>query len=262
MAKRSNRPVEEERDNLVIDETRFEPLPIGKLLPAPWNYKGDDDTLKEKLKANLSRRGQVINVIVREVEGGFFEVCDGNHRLAAMTELGFKHVMCYNAGPVSVAEAMRVAIEMNETRFETKALQLADLMKEINSEFSVQDLAATMPYSQEDLQSMIDMAEFDWDQFKKTDPPDAPTAPPVEEKEEDGTVSGVNDEIRTVLLRVPKEVYLIWLSVVNEINQSLGGGVSAERAFELILADYNSQNPVKLLDEIELAGLKIELGAV
>ena len=60
-------------DNFIV-------LPVDKLVHADWNYKLDDALLVEKLRNNMKRSGQMLNVVVRELDTGYYEVVDG-HRL-------------------------------------------------------------------------------------------------------------------------------------------------------------------------------------
>lgn len=143
----------------------FIDLPVDKLVSADWNYKKDDEAKQEKLVNNIKRNGQVENIIVRQLETGFYEVINGNHRLKAFKGIGCESVHVYNTGKISDAKARRLAIETNETRFETDTIKLAELIKEISEEFPALAEEGTMPFSAEEMQNMTEMLGFDWDQF-------------------------------------------------------------------------------------------------
>lgn len=176
---------------------KFIEIPIGKLVKAGWNYKEDDDRLKEKLKENLKRNGQIENCIIRELPTGFYEIVNGNHRYDAMGELGFKSVVCYNLGVISDAAAMRIAIETNETRFATDQMKLAERIKELSIEFPMSDLELSMPFDERELTEMANMVDFDWDKFNEREPKDE-----SDESEEDGTT--------TLSLRIKPETLAQW----------------------------------------------------
>lgn len=135
---------------------RFVEIPIEKLVKANWNYKNDDVELKEKLKANIKRNGQIENLIVRELETGFFEIVNGNHRYDALFELKTKSVMCYNLGSISLQQAQRIAIETNETRFTSDTDKLSALLNEINIEFEYEDLLSTLPYDADEFKELLE----------------------------------------------------------------------------------------------------------
>jgi len=150
---------------------RFKEIPLKQLDKAPWNYKTDNDELKEKLKENLRRNGQVENIVVREMKGGRYEIVNGNHRFDALEELSFEKVICYNLGEVSDKAARRLAIELNETRFETDRIKLAVTIKDIADEFDLSDISLTTPYELEELEAMVDLLDFDFDKFEEKELP-------------------------------------------------------------------------------------------
>lgn len=159
-----------------MDKTRYNmgltdnfiKIPIEKLVCADWNYKTEDAALTEKLTNNIKRNGQLENIVVRELDTGFYEVVNGNHRIPAFKTLEFEMVMCYNLGVVSQNQAMRIAIELNETRFDTDQTELARIIKDLAVDFDLSDLETTMPYSLEELGNFEKLLDFDWGTFEDT----------------------------------------------------------------------------------------------
>jgi hypothetical protein len=145
----------------------YREIKITNLVKADWNYKKNDEHKKEKLKENIKRNGQIENIIIRSLDTGFYEVVNGNHRFEALKELGMETAICYDLGNISQRAAMRIAIETNETKFDTDQVSLAELIKEIVEEFPIDELELTMPYSDQDLENYIKLTEFDWSQFDK-----------------------------------------------------------------------------------------------
>ena len=145
---------------------RFVMLPLAKMVKANWNYKEDNDALLEKLKANIKRNGQIENIIVRQLDTGFYEVVNGNHRFDAMSQLGLTEAICFDLGKISDAQARRIAVETNETKFGVDNIKLAEIVSEIMQEFDdMGDLSSTMPYSPEELENFSKLLSFDWDQY-------------------------------------------------------------------------------------------------
>jgi len=160
----------------------FIELDITKLVKADWNYKKDDPEKKEKLKANIMRNGQIENIIVRELETGFYEIVNGNHRYDALLELNFIKIVAYNCGKITLPQAQRIAIETNETRFESDLDKLGSLLQEIKLEVDEEDLKLPMPFSDEEFQELLDSvmqdvvsitdtSEIEEDNFDTTPPP-------------------------------------------------------------------------------------------
>lgn len=188
-------------------------LPIAKLVSAPWNYKKEDEIKQRKLVNNLKRNGQVENIIVREMDTGFFEVVNGNHRLAAFTEIGMTDVHVYNCGTISDAQARRIAIETNETRFETDHVKLAEIVQEIAEAYTLEDISATLPYSSEEIKNMQDLLQFDWN-----NQPGGSS---------DGDGSGDADDVKKkITVVVTVDQYDEAKSAILEAVQHLGASVS------------------------------------
>lgn len=120
-------------------------IPIDRLVKAGWNYKTNNEELAEKLANNIKRNGQIENIIIRELQTGFYEVVNGNHRLDVLKSIGYSDVYCYNLGFITENQAKRIAIETNETKFSTDKGLLDDILKELQTDFDIDDLISTMP---------------------------------------------------------------------------------------------------------------------
>lgn len=129
---------------------QFTSIAIEKLVPADWNYKKFDNLdMQKKLVANIKKNGQVENIIVREIEKGFFEVVNGNHRFLAMKELKYTEVMCCNMGKISLNQAKRIAVETNETGFDADESKLAALLNDVI--LSEEDFHETNPFTEDQM---------------------------------------------------------------------------------------------------------------
>jgi hypothetical protein len=147
----------------------FVSIKVDKLQECDWNYKTDDEFLQEKLRQNMERNGQIENIIVREITGGKFEVVNGNHRYRVLKELGYEEAHCYNLGKVSETVAKRVAIETNETKFSVDSYLLANVVNDIKQEFDLEDLAATLPYTEVEFDGLNDLVDFDENDYITTE---------------------------------------------------------------------------------------------
>lgn len=136
------------------------------LVKADWNYKKEDKEKAVALKNNIKRSGQVENIIVREVKGGRLEVVNGNHRYDVFKELKFTQVYVFNMGKVSQPAAERLAVETNETRFETDMVRFAEVIKRISLEYPLDELANTLPLTKIEMSELIQSIDFDWKAYK------------------------------------------------------------------------------------------------
>jgi len=130
-------------------------LPISQLVSATWNYKEEDKALSQKLHANLSKNGVVENIQVRKVGAKKYEVINGNHRLVELKKLGYKYVVCYNHGNISIAQAKKLAVLTNETYFLPIKSKLNDLIKQMAVHSTVEELATVLPYQVKDIEQVI-----------------------------------------------------------------------------------------------------------
>jgi len=138
-------------------------IPLGQLARADWNYKQDDEVMEARLLENMRRSGQIENLVVRRLGPDHYEVINGNHRLPVMTELGIDPARCFCVGEISQDEAVRLAIELNETRFATDPLRLAARLEELTEAFGREDLLTTLPFMDFQLDAYADLGrETEW----------------------------------------------------------------------------------------------------
>lgn len=134
-------------------------IPIELLIEADWNYKENDTFLQEQLVNNIKRNGQIATCNVRQLPTGYFEVVDGNHRLKAFLTLGQEFVICYDHGNISNADAKRISIEKNETRFDSDEKKLSAILNELKEVMGTDDLMLTMPFTEIELENLLNTIE-------------------------------------------------------------------------------------------------------
>ena len=144
----------------------FIEIPLERLKKAEWNYKTDDPELTKKLIKNISRNGQIENLIVREIAKGNYEVVNGNHRLDCLQQMNIQSAVCYNLGKVTLQAAQRIAIETNETKFTSSIPKLADILAGLKKVYGSDDLADSLPYTEKELENYSNIANFDWDDWE------------------------------------------------------------------------------------------------
>ena len=137
--------------------SNYKIFPRGILVEADWNYKDDDELIGEKLRNNMKRIGQVENIQLRLLNTGYYEVINGSHRLKEGDNLGKQFYIAYDHGPISLAEAQRIATETNETRFKSNFEKLSKILNDLKIEFPEDDLLSTMPFSQDDFNNLLDL---------------------------------------------------------------------------------------------------------
>ena len=182
-------------------------ISLDKLVKADWNYKTEDKDKQEKLKENIKRNGQIENIIIRELDTGFYEVVNGNHRLSVLKDLNIEKAYSYNLGKITQAQAIRIAIETNETKFDTDSIALAERVQELTKEFDLKDLINTLPYSEIEIDNFSKLTDFDWEQYETDDLSD--------------TFSDTEFD-KTINVKVSNETYKRWLELKDRLKGIIG----------------------------------------
>lgn len=136
-------------------------FPVEKLVEAPWNFKVDDLHKALTLFNGIKKNTQIVNMIVRPLGNGKYEVVDGNHRIIAMRDLKYEWAVCFNRGYVSEEEAMEIALTL-ENRFEYEETKLSRNISQILKKQPLEDLAAVVPFTQSQLLRFQEVADYDW----------------------------------------------------------------------------------------------------
>lgn len=192
----------------------FQEIDIEKLVSADWNYKradqgSEDFSMLEQLKNNMKRNGQVENLLIRELDTGFFEVVNGNHRLQVMKELKMKKAWVFNFGKITLAQAKLIAVETNETKFEADQAKLAALIQELKLDFPVEDLSASLPFTDFQMKQFDSLTNFAWDDIQD---PTASTLPTPDQQ---------HDDFETITIKVPKDVAEQFHAVLKRFKEAM-----------------------------------------
>ena len=192
-------------ERITFDETKLLVVNISEVRPNSWNPKLDDTVDAEKIKQSVAENGQRIPIVVRENDG--YEIVDGEQRYKACKALDFDKILIYNEGEMSDDDAKALTIWYQQQVPFDKVLE-AELVNAIAH--------MPLPYTDEELEDMRQIVEFDWTQVQPDD---------LEEV-----------EFRTLTLRLLKESYEVVMTAINQVQ--LDEGTTIERAIELICADF------------------------
>jgi hypothetical protein len=221
-------------------------LAIDELVAAEWNYKTNEPALTEKLKSNIKRNGMIQNLIVRRIQPHGFEVVNGNHRLDVLKSLKIKKVMCFDLGEVSDAFAYKLAITTNETKFESDKKKLAEVIRDLNQEFGIDDLVKTLPYSSQDIENMQAALDFQWENEDALKP--SSDASDSYEDSGDSRQAPERENAEVVTLDLRK----IEMNLTKEVSERFMGllsKIASESDIDLEPSDLDNSQIIKKLNE-------------
>lgn len=135
-------------------------VPIGRLRPAPWNYKRAG-TAREKsaLRESIRRDRSAGVLLVRELDDDALEVVDGNHRLEALLELGWAEVDVESLGRVDQATAVFASRRRNLQWFDDDLEALGLLIQEeIAPTISRDELELILPGGADEFTHLVELA--------------------------------------------------------------------------------------------------------
>lgn len=178
---------------------------IDEVYPNRWNPNVLDEFYSGRLKGSIEKHGFIDPVTVRiRLEGGY-EIIDGEQRLRQIQELGEKQIAVINLGELSDAKAQELTLQLRN-RGEEDSIKLAELITELEDSIGIDELKADLPFPEEDIDNLLQLLDFDWDQYKKDDE--------AEDSEDDQWVD--------MKFRVPTDVVDIINSEIDRLMGILG----------------------------------------
>lgn len=168
-------------------------IEIDLIKPNPWNPNRQTDRQFEAEMESIKDNGFISPIIVRKIDENF-EIVDGEHRWKAMgliIEEGdlsndkLAPMIKDRKIPAVILEipdsqAKKLTIIMNETRGKPNIADLGSLLNDLERELG-EDLITGLPYSQQHLEELISIGDFNWDDVQTNNVSDSDF-----EREDDG----------------------------------------------------------------------------
>lgn len=132
---------------------------ISSVHPNRYNYNVQKGATFAKLVASLREFGFVQPVVVRE-DGDGYEIVNGEHRYRAAIELKLQSIPIINLGAVTDVRAKQLAVILNELGGSPDEVRLADLLRDISAEVTIDDLQRVMPFSDKELEMYLSTIDF------------------------------------------------------------------------------------------------------
>jgi ParB/RepB/Spo0J family partition protein len=203
---------------------------VARAVRNPWNPNKMSTEMFEREKRSIQEHGFIDPITVRQMPDGTYQIIDGEHRWRAAQALGIKHVPASNLGVVPDAKAKKLTIIYNELRGAPDPDLLASLLADLSKETTIEQLAAELPFSQVEIETLVGAVEsFDWNAAMTPDVPDPEGAKPK-------TKTGAED--RRFQLALLRGVIPVWLA--NALVAEFDASAEAVRSKtpEVVLKDW------------------------
>lgn len=163
------------------EELKVHDWDIDQIYPNSWNPNMTSKRVDEAIRESIGTYGMVDPITCRrhpELDEAL-QIIDGEHRLEACKEMGYKTV------PVVVldindANAKKLTIIANETRGRAEPNSLAQLLDDISKELDLDELGLGLPFSQKEIEEMLVRPTEEG----LTDEDETPDAPEIAEAKE------------------------------------------------------------------------------
>lgn len=149
-----------------IKRNKLVEIKISDIEVSEESIKEQDKNLYFKLKNSIKLRGQLKNIVVCQNETKF-ECLEGSKTLKAMRELGYENVLCVNLGFIPQEQKNLVKIEISRDYFLTNYVAIGEMLKSLSANYKVSELCSTLPFDVRQVEKMISMTDFNWDDFEK-----------------------------------------------------------------------------------------------
>lgn len=142
---------------------KFVRLEVEQVVPNPWNPNKMTPEELDKEAASFERFGFVNPIIVRNADGnGIYQIVDGEQRWRTAKRLGMELIDAYDISPIGTFEAQQLTYILNELRGQPQEDKLAELLKGLLAQSTLEDLVAVMPLTKTEFAKAAKLPDFDW----------------------------------------------------------------------------------------------------
>lgn len=222
------------------NEIRY--VALSQLEANDYNPNEINETDLAKLRKHIQLNGVLQPIIVRLGETqDLFIIVDGEHRWKLAQELGLTEVPVI-VKDMSREEAMIETISMNKFRGENNSVKLGKVIKELREHFSDDVLTERLGYTGDELSSLVEITEFDFDDIHEDD------ALKDFEPPKDDALKLSNDFILTVTLT---QLDIIETALKCVIEEAQPENFCKADALTLLCRDYLIVNHQDKLEEVQ-----------
>lgn len=137
-------------------------LPVGQLIPNPWNVNRMTADIEHKLTEYIRREGLVEPMVVRPhpTEAERHEILGGFHRWKICKDkLGYATMPCVVVD-LDDKRAKILSINLNEMSGEPVPGLLSELLHDLNRELAIEDLETLLPYDASAIEDALELLKL------------------------------------------------------------------------------------------------------
>lgn len=142
---------------------------LEELRPNPWNPNVMDPEMYAKETESIKKFGMAQPITARKTESGY-EIIDGENRWKVLGDLKRKYAPVWNLGWVDDPTAKQLTIVLNETKGSPEKQKLSELLKDLLSSETTDELLTVLPFSKEKFNELVDVPAFNWEEFESQEP--------------------------------------------------------------------------------------------
>ncbi len=138
-------------------------IPVGELVPNPWNVNRMGRSMQRKLTAYLKREGLVEPIVVRPhpEDDGRYQILGGFHRWSiCRDELGYQVIPCVVVEGLDDKRAKVLSVNLNSMKGEAVPSLLSNMLNELQQEMPLPDMEATLPYETGEIQDFLSLMQI------------------------------------------------------------------------------------------------------
>ena len=135
-------------------------LPVGELIPNPWNVNRVTPEMRHKLREYIRKEGLVEPLVVRPLAVGGYQILGGYHRwLICKDDLDYEVVPCVVV-ELDDKRAKVLSINLNEMKGEPVQHLLSELLFDLSKDTTLADLATMLPYEEAQLRDSLELLKL------------------------------------------------------------------------------------------------------
>jgi ParB/RepB/Spo0J family partition protein len=172
-------------------------IPTDQITPNEYNPNKMEKIKRDALQTSITEDGFLQPVLVRKV-GDAYVIVDGEHRYTILKDMGSPEIPCIVVD-VDDVTAKAFTINMNNLRGDSDRLKLAEVIKELRTRYSIEELEERLGFTTKEIKSFEELVNFDFDAFHDESDKFAGEAIAANKEEE---INPMNDATREFIIPV------------------------------------------------------------